>query len=228
MFLDGYAPDFLRRYDFVSVPRWSTNIGSVANGFEQRNQNWQHPLHRFTAPGAIDCHFKLMDLHKMWMACRGPLHSFPLRDPFDFASQETASGDQVPTITRLDQSIGTGNGQRRSFDLVKRYEFAGEVYTRPILLPVVDSVLVGINGIDPMDIPISQGGPNAWTVSRRGGVITFDRAPPAGAVITAGFLFDVEARFESDDAFDIIAKSFGASGTSDVVFYEVRPCAAGG
>lgn len=224
MFLDDYAPEFLRRFDFVSVPRWSTNIGSVANGGEQRNQNWLHPLHRYTAPNAIDCHYKLMDLHKMWMVCRGPLHTFPMRDPFDCASLPTTSGDRAPAVTRLDQSIGTGDGMRRAFQLQKHYNFAGHKYSRPIDLPVVDSVVIGINGIDPMDIPVNQGGPNAWTVDRRGGVVTFDRAPPAGAALTAGFVFDVECRFESDDAFDIVSRSFGASGTSDVVFVEVRPC----
>lgn len=224
MFLEGYAPEFLRKFEFISVPRWSTNIGSVANGGEQRNQNWKNPLHRFTAPGAVDCHSKLMDLHKMWMACRGPLHTYPFRDPFDFASADTITADRAATLTRVDQTIGTGDGMTRSFQLVKRYSFAGEVYARPIHLPVTESVMVGINGIDPEDIPPINGGPNPWSVSRRGGVVTFDRPPPSGSTVTAGFFFDVEVRFESDDAFDLIARAFEATGVSDLVFVEVRPC----
>lgn len=224
MFIDNYSPAFLQRYEFFSVPRWSTNIVAVANGKENRNQNWVHPLRRYTAPSAVSCFSDLMDLQDMWMVTRGPLNTFPLVDPFDFASAKLQTPNVAPTITRLDQSIGTGDGMVRSFQLSKRYEYGGQVYRRDIYLPVVESVLVAINGLDPNDLPESMGGPNPYTVARRGGIITFERAPPVAAAITAGFLFDVEVRFEADDSLDIIAKAVEAGATSDVNFVEVRPC----
>ncbi len=225
MFIDEYPPGHIRKFEFVTVPRWSTDIAQVANGTEARNQNWQHPLRTFTAPGGVACAAHINALYHMWMVTRGPKQTFPMRDPFDFASRDLETADELnPDITRTDQQIGTGNGQAKQFQLVRRYTFGGQVYERPIHLPLVDTVLMAINGMDPMDIPINQGGPNPWTVSRYGGIVTFDRPPPPGAAIQAGFLFDVETRFESDDAFEQVAKAFKANGSADLVFVEVRPC----
>lgn len=225
MFIDSYPSMHIRRFEFVTMPRWSTDIAQVANGSEKRNQNWQHPLRTFTSPGGIACAIDINALYHQWMVTRGPKNTFPMRDPFDFASRDLQTADELNVDpTRTDQVIGTGDGQARTFQLVRRYSFGGETYDRPIHLPVVDSVLMAINGIDPMDIPENQGGPNPWTVTRRGGVVTFDRAPPPGASIQAGFLFDVEVRFEGDDAFEQVSKAFKANGSADLVFVEVRPC----
>lgn len=207
------------------MPRWSTNIAQVANDGETRNQNWMHPLRTFTAPGGVACAADINALYHMWMVTRGPKQTFPLMDPFDFASRDLNTADQSGVVvSRTDQVIGTGDGQTRSFQLVRRYVFGGQSYDRPIHLPLVSTVVCAINGIDPLDLPSWQGGPNPYSVSRRGGLVTFDRAPGVGDTIQAGFLFDVEVRFESDDAFEQIAKAYQANGSADLVFVEVRPC----
>lgn len=225
MFIDAYPSHHIRRFEFVTMPRWSTDIAQVANGTEQRNQNWQHPLRTFTAPGGISCAPDINALYHQWMVTRGPKSTFPMRDPFDFASRDLITADQSePEITRTDQLIGTGDGVARSFQLIRRYTFGDQTYERPIHLPVTGKVLMAINGIDPLDIPEAQGGPNPWTVTRRGGVVTFDRPPPPAASIQSGFIFDVEVRFESDDAFEQVAKAYKANGSADLVFVEVRPC----
>lgn len=225
MFIDEYPPQHIRRFEFVTMPRWSTDIAQVANGTETRNQNWKHPLRTFTAPGGVACAADVNALYHMWMVTRGPKQTFPMMDPFDFASRDLVTSDEInPDISRTDQQIATGDGQTRTFQLLRRYSFGGQTYDRPIHLPKTETVQVGINGMDPMDLPAWQGGPNPWTVTRRGGLITFDHAPAAGQVIQAGFLFDVECRFESDDAFEQIAKAYKANGSADLVFVEVRPC----
>jgi uncharacterized protein (TIGR02217 family) len=61
-------------------------------------------------------------------------------------------------------------------------------------------------------------------VSRDGGVITFDTPPDGGLVLTAGYYFDVECRFEDDDSLDTIVRTFGASEFADLAFKEVPPC----
>jgi hypothetical protein len=43
-------------------------------------------------------------------------------------------------------------------------------------------------------------------------------------VITAGFLFDVQVRFESDDAFEGILRTYAIGGFADITLIEVRPC----
>lgn len=238
MFIDAYLPAKIRGYPFVSSPRWSTSITSVASGSERRNQNWVHPLLRFTAPESISCQEDLELIKDAWYALAGPVDTFPFRDPLDFASRALPSPDTAPaTILRTDQYLGTfnpatktfdraaGDGVTRAFQLVKEYSFGTKTYRRLIYMPVLSSILVGINGFDPAGAdPTPQGGPFTFTVSRTTGEVEFDHAPEAGAVLTWGGLFDVEARFESDESFDAITRTFGVTGAADLSFVEVRPC----
>jgi uncharacterized protein (TIGR02217 family) len=76
-------------------------------------------------------------------------------------------------------------------------------------------VVVKINGVDP-----SMG----WSVSREGGIVTFDSAPAGSTTITAGFYFDVPVRFESDDALEAIVFSYQTSSFADLVLMEVPLC----
>lgn len=224
MFIDAPLPETIRRYEFTSSPRFSTQITRVASGAERRNQNWAHPLHRFNAPGAVECQEHLSQLHNMWMVTAGPLHTFPFRDPLDFASVDVPAADVAPSISALDQAIGQGDGQRTSFQLTRAYWFGLESYARAIHHPIVETVRVAMNGQPPEEIGSSLGGPYGWTVSRGSGVIEFDHAPHPALRITAGFLFDVEARFEADDSYDGIVRSYRVSGHADLTFVEVRPC----
>lgn len=223
MFIDQYPPASIMKFGFVSSPRWSTSITAVASGSERRNQNWQHPMHTFAAPEAVECHEHLAALHNMWMATAGPLHTFPFRDPLDFASRDLPAPDKAPAIGPTDQVIGQGDGLKTEFQLVRRYSFGGQTYARAIAHPVVASVVVAMNALDPAS-PTLPGGPYAWSVDRKTGVVTFNKPPRAGIVITAGFLFDVEVRFEGDDSYDGIVRSWRVSGHADLVFVEVRPC----
>lgn len=223
MFIDQYPPASIMKFGFVSSPRWSTSITAVANGGERRNRNWQHPLHSFSAPEAVECHEHLAALHNMWMATAGPLHTFPFRDPLDFASRDLPAADVEPPIGPTDQVIGIGDGQTTEFQLVRRYSFGGQQYARTIAHPIVSTVEVAINALPPDD-PTLPGGPWIWSVDRETGVVTFNKPIRLGDVVTAGFLFDVEVRFENDDSYDGIVRSWRVSGHADLVFVEVRPC----
>lgn len=224
MFIDQYPPASVMKYGFVSTPRFSTSITAVASGAERRNRNWMHPLHTFSAPEAVECHEDLVALHNMWMVTAGPLHTFPFRDPLDFASRDLPAPDKAPVVGPTDQVIGVGDGQRAEFQLVRSYSFGGETYQRKISKPVVSTVVVALNAQPPEEILETQGGPYTWTVDRETGVITFDKPVYQDLLVTAGFLFDVEVRFETDDAYDGIVRAYRVSGHADVVFVEVRPC----
>jgi uncharacterized protein (TIGR02217 family) len=99
---------------------------------------------------------------------------------------------------------------------LRRYSYGGETYVLLIHLPVLATVVVANNGVlvDPGD----------YTVTRPGGIVTFDTPPVAGHTLTAGFLFDVEVRFESDDAFEGVLRTWQMGGFSDITLIEVRPC----
>lgn len=219
-FVDEYLPAAVPGYPATSSPRWSTDIVRVHSGAEQANQRWAHPLHSYTLPEAVREWETVEALRKHWMAMRGPAHTWPWRDPLDFASVDLLAPNQEPTVSGTDQQIGISDGATVAYQLVKRYTAGAQTYTRNIYLPRTASVLVTVNGFDPaLDSP-----PLPWTVTRYGGVVTFGSAPPLGAIIRAGFLFDVEVRFESDDALDSVLRTFNAGGFGDLSFVEVRPC----
>lgn len=227
-FLDTYLPDAIRGFPWTASPRFSTTITAVANGHEHRNRNWKHPLHRFTAPEAVKCMEDVEDLKDHWMVCGGPLLSFPIRDPMDFASCRLSKPNKEPVPVFTDCVLGIGDGITRDFQLVKTYTRGGSTYARKITLPLTESVIVAGNALALATAdPVLPGGPYTFDVTREGGIVTFDHAPHTGVIITAGFLFDVPVRFESDDAFDGIVKAFEVSGFADLSFVEVRPCAEG-
>jgi uncharacterized protein (TIGR02217 family) len=83
-----------------------------------------------------------------------------------------------------DQLLGSGDGVRTEFALVKHY--GGQ--RRRITRPVAGSVRVSVAGTE-----LSGG----WAAAA-GGAILFDDPPAAGAEVRAGFRFDVPVRFAED------------------------------
>lgn len=224
-FVDVYLPARILGYGFETLPRFSTAMTAVASGAEHANQNWAHPLRTFTAPEGVRCWEDLDALQDMWMTTAGPFRTFAFRDPLDFASRKLVGPGAVPTVGPTDQVIGEGDGFNRVFQLQKTYTYGPLTYTRAIAHPVVDTVTLALNALDPDTAhPTLEDGPYAWEVDRLTGEVTFDHAPADGLVITAGFLFDVEARFEGDDSYGAIVHAYKTAGHADLTFVEVRPC----
>ena len=216
-FLDAYLPEELPIEPVGAIPRFSTQLTRVDSDDEQANRRWAEARwdfrlreRRWTMDlvNAVRAHF---------LACGGPFRTFPFRDPTDFASVELEYPGVVPAVSRLDQQIGTGDGAATQFQLKKRYTSV-EDYDRTITLPVAGAVLIAVNGVDPGGLGIG------WTVSRPGGVVTFDVAITAGWPVHAGFLFDNEVRYESDDAVETIAEAAGLGALADLNFVGVRRC----
>lgn len=221
-FVDEYLPAKVPGYPCISSPRFKTTIQVSSGGNERSNQDWEHPLHLFILPEAVGRDWPVIDaLGKHWKIMRGRHRSFPWRDPLDFASCDLAKPDVVPAIAAVDQYIGTADGFTNRFQLVKTYSVGAETYQRPITLPVLNSVVVAIDGVL---VPAAN-----YSLSRPGGVILFAVPPlqppgPPPGIITAGYLFDVAVRFESDDAFEGILRTFAIGGFADITLIEVRPC----
>jgi uncharacterized protein (TIGR02217 family) len=220
-FIDEYMPEEVPGYPCISAPRFKTTIQVNAGGNERRNQEWEHPLHQFILPEAVARDTSVVNrLRSHWFITKGPYHSFPWRDPMDKASVDhipnLPDDDLEDMISETDQYVGTTDGFTDTFQLVKSYSVSGNIYDRKIYLPVVDTVLVAIDGVLVDD--------STYTVSRPGGEITFDTPPADDGIITAGFLFDVEVRFESDEVFEGIVRTWQAGGFSDLTLIEVRPC----
>lgn len=213
-FVDEYIDPCVAGYPCLSSPYWSTSIAQVDSGSEHALSRWAHPLHKFTLPEAVRDMDVFNAVRDHWLVMRGPFHTWPWRDPLDFASVPLAQPTVVPTISASDQPLGTGDGVRQTWQIVKRYTRGAQTYDRVIRLPIVASLLVAVNGTPT----------TAYTVTRPGGFITFDSPPAAAAVLTCGFLFDCEVRFESDDSFDGVVRTFGLGGFADITLLEVRGC----
>lgn len=228
-FEDVYLPDSCLAALYRSSPRMNTSIVVTSSAMEHRNRNWRHPLWRFLAPEILRCHEQIEDLKDHWLVMGGPHIAFPFRDMFDFASIRLQKANKVPAIASTDQVLGVGDGVTTDFQLTKTYPRGSLTYPRDITLPVVSSVLVAMNALDPATAdPTLPGGPYTWDVTRQGGVLTILPAPAVDVIVTSGYLFDVPARFEDDDSFDMIMKAWQLSGAADLAFLEIRPCEISG
>ena len=105
-----------------------------------------------------------------------------------------------------DQQIGFGDGEQTVFDLIKTY---GETVRR-IYKPVAGSLRVAVNGVEVAD----------FVANMAEGQVRFTQAPEAGAVITAGFLFDVPVRFDTDHL-EASLEAFGAGRAGQVPLVEL-------
>lgn len=129
----------------------------------------------------------------------GPARGFRLRDPFD-----GSSGEASPSAT--DQLIGVGDGHQAVFPLIKQYGDQARRITRP----VAGSVRVAIDGVE------TQG----FAIEARGALV-LDEAPGDGALVTAGYLFDVPVRF-AEDRLTVNRATFLAGAAPSVPLIELR------
>jgi uncharacterized protein (TIGR02217 family) len=185
---------------------FSTNVITSLSGHERRNSNWADARLRYDAGPGVRSETELGMLLAFFRARRGPATGFRFRDPFDHSSNAMTG-----TPAMLDQPLGTGDGLRTIFALQKRYGTGADAQVRHITHPVAGSILLARNGIS-----VASG----WTL-QAGGKIVFDTAPPSGAVLTAGYLFDVPVRFESD-RIDVNRSTFGAGEMASVLLIEIK------
>lgn len=164
-------------------PSRRTDIVALSNGRESRNQRWRDARRRYDAGSGIRSVSDLYEVVAFFEARSGQLYGFRFTDPVDFQS----CGPEE-TVAAVDQLLGIGDGLRTSFQLVKRYGDAGGSTERMIAKPQSGSVLVAVNGA-PAD---------SFAVDDATGLVTLEAAPASGAVVRAGFRFDVPVRFDTD------------------------------
>lgn len=190
-------------------PERRTDIVTLANGHEERNTPWEHSRRRYDAGMGLRSLDDLEALIAFFEARRGPLHAFRWKDWADWKS-----GRPSQATTALDQRIGVGDAVATAFQLQKRYLSGTADYVRPIRKPVPGTVTVAL-----ADVPQVEG--VDFTVETTTGVISFTSPPDIGVIVTAGFEFDVPARFDTDRIAVSVA-SFQAGEVPDVPVIEVR------
>ncbi|WP_417310846.1 TIGR02217 family protein [Devosia sp.] len=188
-------------------PERATDIVTLASGREERNSRWAGSRRRYNAGYGVKSRADMLAVLDFFEERRGRFHSFLWRDALDFSS----NGAGAPTP--LDQVIGMGDGVNVSFALTKRYGADFDPYLRPITRPVNSSVRVAVAGVelDMADVAV-----DATT-----GVVTLGTAPAEGAAVSAGFVFDVPVRFDTD-RLDIELSGFDAAEAPVIPVIEVR------
>ena len=164
-------------------PMRKTEIVTLVSGHEERNAQWANSRRSWNAGYGVKSMADIEKVTAFFEARRGRLYGFRFRDPFDHQSSAygKAAGPE-------DQLIGTGDGTSLSFQLAKLYENGGATYLRRVAKPVAGTVRVAVNGVET----------TSFTEDETTGLVTFAVAPPPGAAITAGFVFDCPARFDTD------------------------------
>lgn len=162
-------------------PERRTEIVTLNSGREERNAVWRDSRRRWDAAPGVRSQADLARLIAFFEARQGRLHAFRFTDPFDHSSALTGAAPGP-----LDQVIGTGDGATSRFQLTKTYGDAASQWRRPITHPQAGSMRAAIDGLE-THIELESDG---W--------IIFDTPPADGALITAGFHFDVPTRFDAD------------------------------
>lgn len=195
-------------YGTVGGPRFSTSIIVDGSGAEQRNANWTQSLGRWQLGERSLSQDELdyfLDFHA---ARKGAAEGFRFRDWADYQGKS--------------QPLGTGDGTKTQFQLVKKYTIGAYSAIRPVLKPIGGTVKVYSNGI-PQD---------TVSVDVATGIVTFQAAPSLGAALTADFEFDVPVRFEQDkvdfrfDAYEAAGRAIFNLAPLSVVEIRIPPVIA--
>ena len=188
-----------------------TEIVNLSNGRETRNSRWAQSRRAYDAGSGLRSIADLYEVLAFFEARRGELYGFRFRDPFDHAS----AAPEV-AVSPLDQAMGVGDGERRTFQLVKRYGDTAAGYERAIVKPVAGTVRVAVAGVE-----MAASGFECDPVS---GIVAFapGHAPASGAAITAGFEFDVPVRFDTD-RIDASLAAFRAGRIPAIPLMEILP-----
>ncbi|MGI4878999.1 MAG: DUF2460 domain-containing protein, partial [Janthinobacterium lividum] len=184
-------------------PEFSTQISTSSSGFEQRNSSWAEARLHYDAGVGVRSEADLRLLLAFFRARRGQASGFRFTDPLDHLSSD---GE----ITALDQPIGIGDGVATRFALTKRYGTADDPHDRRITRPVAGSVVVAVAGA----------AVTGWHLAD-GGFVDLAAPPSAGAVVTAGFAFDVPVRF-ADDRLDVSPGGWRSGDAASVPLIEIR------
>jgi uncharacterized protein (TIGR02217 family) len=193
-------------------PERRTEIVALGSGREERNARWANSRRRYDAGYGVKTLDALGAVVAFFEERRGRLYGFRWRDRLDCSSAAPGAA-VVPT----DQVIGTGDGTVAAFPLVKIYGGLYAPYQRPIAKPVPGSVRVAVAGSE-----VAEG--TAFTCDTSTGIVTFltGHIPVAGAAVTAGFLFDVPARFDTD-YLEVDLSAFAAGAIPKIPLLEIKP-----
>lgn len=206
--------DFLA-YGSRGGPGHRTEIIQTDSGYEERISRWATPLRRYDVSKAVDTKADMDALRDFVLALGGSAVGFRFKDFHDFST--TPDGRDDVAITNTDQELGTGDGSKVDFQLVKEYTLGTITRTRNLVKIASSTVTVAVDGS-------AQTEGVDYTVNYNTGIITFVSAPAASLLVTAGCEFFVPVRFGEgvDQLFDPARTSFDVAEIGTIELVEIR------
>jgi uncharacterized protein (TIGR02217 family) len=191
-------------------PERRTDIVAFGSGREERNARWAHSRRRYDAGYGVKSLDALQNVVAFFEERRGQLYGFRWRDRLDHSSAAPGA-----SVSPMDQPL-TGDDTRTHYQLQKTYGSAFAPYTRTITKPLAGSVHVAVSGVE-----VVSG--VAFTCDVATGIVTFHAGyiPASDAVVTAGFLFDVPVRFDTD-YLEVDLSAFSAGAIPKIPLVEIK------
>lgn len=191
-------------------PERKTDVVVLGSGHEERNSRWADSRRSYNAGYGVRSLDDLDQVIAFFEERRGRLHGFRWRD---HADHKSCAPGAVPSP--LDQQLGVGNGTMATLQLGKTYGAAHAPYFRAITKPVVGTVMIAVAGVTRST--------SEYTVDHATGRVTFGAGyiPAAGVIVTAGFLFDVPVRFDTDKL-EINLSGFASGAIPSIPLVEIR------
>ena len=188
-----------------------TQIVVLGSGREERNSNWADSRRMYNAGYGVKTLDDLYQVMEFYEERRGRLYGFRWKDRLDYKSCKPSK-----TLQPTDQVVGVGDGVEVSFQLSKTYGGAYAPWQRDISKPVTGSVRIAVDGNELTEVA-------DYAVDTLGGKVFFKNSavPGSGALITAGFEFDVPVRFD-EDTLEINLEHFDAGQIPGIPIREVR------
>jgi len=173
-----------------------TEIVTLESRYERRSTPWAQGRRRYLMVANLRSLDAMAALTEFFEARRGRLYGFRFRGFADFKSCAPGA-----VVSAEDQVLGTGDGVRTRFDLIKRYGEGDDALERRVREPVAGTGAGRGDGC----------GAGCRRVRVRCGDGRGDAGGCAagGAVVTAGFEFDVPVRFDAD-RIEVTLESFEA------------------
>lgn len=192
-------------------PERRTDVVVLGSGYEERNARWADSRRSYNAGYGVKSLDDLNTVIAFFEERRGRLYGFRWRDHADNKSCLPSA-----SASPLDQQIGTGDGTQIAFQLLKTYGSAHAPWQRAITKPLAGRVRVAIDEEE-------QEAGTAFTVDPASGIIVFQPGyvPGEGAVVTAGFEFDVPVRFDTD-RLEINLQGFRHGAIPQIPIVEIR------
>lgn len=172
-------------------PEHNVNVFRSPSGQPHTVNRWTAPIRHWNVKYNIKTYAQLRTVYEFMLCREGATNTFRFRCPFDNDTAGT-NPDEVSVVTHTDQNIGVGDSVTVDFPLTKTYSNGIQDRIRNILLPIISTVKVGVNGADQ---------PSGWQVIITEGentIVRFNSAPPTGHVVSWGGQFDCHARFSEE------------------------------